>query len=154
MAPPRRLILLRHARPEPLGPGSDLERDLLPDGLLQARRVGAWLRDSRLVPETVLSSPARRCLRTAETVVLALGGDPAPAVRTCPELGEADGEAGLTLIAPLVGTTLLVSHHPTLLSLGAALAGAAGVADLRPAGLLILEEGPDGRWTAGLRFAG
>jgi len=71
------LILWRHAQAETAEP--DLGRTLTPYGRKQALRMGAWL--DRTLPEgcRVLSSPAARCVQTAE----ALGRK----VKVVPELG-------------------------------------------------------------------
>ena len=58
------LILWRHAQAEAGEP--DLGRTLTPYGRKQATRMGAWL--DRTLPEgcRILSSPAARCVQTAE----------------------------------------------------------------------------------------
>lgn len=60
------LILWRHAQAEAGEP--DLGRALTPYGRKQATRIGAWL--DRTLPEgcRVLSSPAARCVQTAEAL--------------------------------------------------------------------------------------
>lgn len=60
------LILWRHAQAEAGEP--DLGRALTPYGRKQATRMGAWL--DRSLPEgcRVLSSPAARCVQTAEAL--------------------------------------------------------------------------------------
>lgn len=60
------LILWRHAQAETAE--LDLGRTLTPYGRKQAARMGAWL--DRTLPEScrVLSSPAARCVQTAEAL--------------------------------------------------------------------------------------
>ena len=79
------LILWRHAEAgdnfSDEDPEGDLQRPLKPKGERQAQRVAAWL--NQFLPEStkVMSSPARRCMQTAEALgrrvkkVAALGPD-------------------------------------------------------------------------------
>ena len=70
----RQLILLRHAHAEPANPGqADLDRPLSPEGLAEAEAAGRWLAEHGLVPDCVLSSPARRTRETLEAVLGAVG---------------------------------------------------------------------------------
>ncbi|HKI65200.1 MAG TPA: histidine phosphatase family protein, partial [Burkholderiales bacterium] len=59
------LILWRHAEAEEGGP--DLERRLTPRGHKHAARVAGWLLQRLPSKFTVLASPARRALQTAES---------------------------------------------------------------------------------------
>jgi phosphohistidine phosphatase len=70
----RELILLRHAHAEPASAGqSDLDRPLSPEGLAEAEAAGRWLAEHKLVPDRVLSSPARRTRETVEAVLASVG---------------------------------------------------------------------------------
>lgn len=70
----RELILLRHAHAEPATAGQpDLDRPLSPQGLAEAEAAGRWLAEQGLIPDCVLSSPARRARETLETVLDAIG---------------------------------------------------------------------------------
>jgi len=60
------LILWRHADAERGGP--DEERTLTVKGRKQAKRVAAWLRERLPRDATVLTSPARRAVETAEAL--------------------------------------------------------------------------------------
>src|ERR1700679_1085857 len=65
----RRLILFRHAKAEPRGPGEDdFDRALSPRGREDAAIIGRALAQENLVPDSALISPARR---TAETWICA-----------------------------------------------------------------------------------
>lgn len=70
----RELILLRHAHAEPGNAGlTDFDRPLSPQGLAEAEAAGRWLAEHGLVPDRVLSSPARRSRETLEAVLAAIG---------------------------------------------------------------------------------
>lgn len=144
MSDPRLLLLMRHARPEPSGAGPDLARELSAAGWMQARRIGERLRDEP--PLLVLSSPATRCRQTAEGVLAGLAAAPAPEILVRPELGEEDAAGLLGEIEHAAGRLLVVSHQPTIVSLGIALLGRAGLPlDLRPAQVAVLA-GEPGAW--------
>jgi len=63
----RQLLLLRHAKSAwDTGAPTDFERPLASRGERDAPKMGAWLKQQRLVPDTVVSSPATRARQTAE----------------------------------------------------------------------------------------
>jgi phosphohistidine phosphatase len=107
------LILWRHAEAgdniADTDPEADLERPLKPKGERQAERVAEWL--NRFLPETtrVLSSPALRCVQTAE----ALGRR----VKRMDALGPDGSVEGLLAAARWPDSkepVLVVGHQPTL----------------------------------------
>lgn len=70
------LLLIRHAEPVRVGPGSaagPADPHLTERGHAQAGRLSAWLRAEPV--DAVLSSPLRRARETAEPIGLALGAD-------------------------------------------------------------------------------
>lgn len=73
----RQLILMRHGKSDWKDPVSDYQRPIKPRGFREARKVGEWLKAQGLVPELIISSPARRARETAETVAGAATYDPA-----------------------------------------------------------------------------
>lgn len=110
----REILFLRHgkaARPEGV---DDIDRPLKDKGHIQARKIGVWLKVHDVLPDTVLSSPARRALETAEDVVEALGGTP-DLIRTDPRLYF---EARSTLMQALdegggaADRLLVIGHNP------------------------------------------
>jgi hypothetical protein len=64
------------------------QRNLSDEGREQARRIGAWFRQHRLVPTAVRSSPWCRCLDTARLAF-------------APQLGEARIESWVPLSSPV-----------------------------------------------------
>lgn len=62
----RELLVLRHGKSDwTTDASSDFERPLAPRGRKAVKRMGRWLREQRLLPEYVVSSPARRAKQTA-----------------------------------------------------------------------------------------
>lgn len=112
-----RLLLLRHAKAEPLaGHASDHDRPLSAEGVAAAREVGAWFRGHGLAPDLVLCSTARR---TRETWRLAAegGGMAGVDTRFVASLYETSVSMLLDVVreaAPPDGTVLVVGHEPTM----------------------------------------
>lgn len=68
----RELWLLRHGKSDRDVVCADVDRPLKPRGRRAAQRLGAWLLAHRLIPDLVITSPARRALNTAQLVCEAL----------------------------------------------------------------------------------
>lgn len=69
----RRLFILRHGKSDWNTGKPDFDRPLADRGRSGAQKVGAWMKDEELIPDQVISSPARRARETAESVCRALG---------------------------------------------------------------------------------
>ena len=124
---PRELLILRHAKSDwDAGAAADFDRPLTRRGKRDAPKIGAWLAREGLVPDTVISSPARRARQTAARVCKALAIDKAQ-IRWEATIYEAT-LAGL--LAVLEGCpaeasrVLLVGHNPGLENLLLHLCGA------------------------------
>ncbi|MGE7439283.1 SixA phosphatase family protein [Kitasatospora sp. NPDC001175] len=113
--PPRRLVVLRHAksaRPEDV---PDRDRPLAPRGRRDADRAGDWLRALDLLPDLVLCSPTRRTRETWELV--ATRWATTPAVEYDERLYGTQSEeitAVLREAPPDIRTLLLVGHQPAV----------------------------------------
>ena len=70
------LWLLRHGEAEPHGARPDAERRLTATGEREARAAGAALRELRVVPDAVFTSPRVRAVQTAQLACTALGVAP------------------------------------------------------------------------------
>ena len=68
-----RLFILRHGKSDWSTGQPDFDRPLAERGRTGAQRVGAWMKDEGLVPDQVISSPARRARETAESICRSLG---------------------------------------------------------------------------------
>jgi phosphohistidine phosphatase len=72
----RKILMMRHAKSSWEDSSlSDFDRPLNSRGLRDAPRMGAWLRDSGIMPDLVISSPAARAKATALHVTDELGFD-------------------------------------------------------------------------------
>lgn len=122
--PPRRLVVLRHAKsawPEGV---ADHERPLGPRGLRDAPEAGRHLAESGLLPDLVLCSTAERARHTWE--LASARWETPPPVRLDPDLYGADVPELLATVRetpPEVVTLLLVGHNPGLEELVLTLAG-------------------------------
>lgn len=110
----RQIIVMRHAKTEQVGV-SDRLRELTRRGRADAHAAGAWLRESGLLPDIVLTSPATRARDTAEIVAGELGG--LPEVVVAPDLYGADPDDVLAQLAglePGTRSAMVVGHNPTM----------------------------------------
>jgi phosphohistidine phosphatase len=111
----RTLLLLRHGKSDWDSDVADHERPLTRRGKRDALRLGAALGLRGLLPDTIVSSTARRARSTARRVAEAL---PEPRqVSLEPNLYATSGAAYLSVAAALpdsAGTALLVGHNPLL----------------------------------------
>ena len=128
----RRLLLLRHARAEPAGGGSDFDRALTAEGRADARTVGAFMAERKISPGFAAMSPARRAAKTWE---LARANLSTP----CDEVVDPrlyDASAGQLLevcrgIAARHWSAVLIGHNPGLEALALVLTGNALRTDAR-----------------------
>lgn len=117
----RELILLRHAHAEPAAPGQDdFDRPLSRQGQAEAEAAGNWLRQHSLVPDRVVTSPARRTRETLEQVLEIIGY---VEQRQDPRIYDATPGTLIQLADELreFPRVLLVGHNPGLEQLAALL---------------------------------
>jgi phosphohistidine phosphatase len=126
--PPRRLILLRHAKSDwPDVP--DAERPLAKRGRRDAPRIGRWLHEHGHQPDVVVVSAATRARQTWDLLAPELGGS--PAVRFEPRAYAASALTLLYLAQELPAryrTALFIGHNPGLSELATSLAAPSGAA--------------------------
>ena len=118
------LLLLRHAKAEPGGQGSDFERVLTGRGEDDARRLGRHLRENGPAAQRALVSSAARTRRTFAIVAAELG-EAAPAADYDDRLFEAMAADVLAAVRRVDGVECLmvVGHNPAIAELAASLAG-------------------------------
>jgi phosphohistidine phosphatase len=61
----KRLVLVRHAKAVHFGYDNDFDRELQPRGISDAGRIGRKLKELKIIPDLMISSPAIRALTTA-----------------------------------------------------------------------------------------
>ena len=109
------LILLRHAKAEPAGPGQeDIGRGLTSRGEREADAAGEWLKHHRVRAPKILASNAARAQATATRVMAQL--DDAE-LATEPGIYEATPGELIQLIEPRLAsgqTLIVVGHNPGL----------------------------------------
>lgn len=113
----KRLLVLRHAKSE-RGPefGSDYERPLAKRGKRDAASLGEALAERGLVPDVVVSSPARRARQTARRACRAAGLKRGEIVYHDSLYFEGAGGAiqAIRETAGAADVVMVVGHNPTL----------------------------------------
>ncbi|HVK87365.1 MAG TPA: phosphohistidine phosphatase SixA [Kofleriaceae bacterium] len=136
-----RIYLVRHgdAVPEEEA-GSDRDRWLSARGREHARVLGRLLREQRLEPDVILSSPLPRAMQTAELLAQSLDylGD-VTSLR-CLE-PSAQPRVAATEIMARGTSVLVVSHEPAISSLGAYLMSRPAFPQFRTAQCCAIEDG-------------
>ncbi|MBM3187149.1 MAG: histidine phosphatase family protein [Chloroflexi bacterium] len=111
----RQLLLMRHAKSRRDEGVADEARGLTKRGKDDARAMGAWLADGGLVPDALLTSPAKRARSTARRVAEACGYKGVVAVVPDLYMGDADAcIAAFSQLPPSVGRALVIGHNPLL----------------------------------------
>lgn len=108
---------MRHAKSDWGDPAErDFDRPLNKRGRHDAPRMGEWLRREGLIPDWVLSSPARRAEDTGTKVCRALGLE-AESIRIEPRIYDASLTVLLAVLAACPAErrlVLLIGHNPGL----------------------------------------
>nr|MBS0019822.1 histidine phosphatase family protein [Gammaproteobacteria bacterium] len=124
----RQLLVLRHAKSAwDTGVVNDFDRPLSKRGKQDAPRVGGWLRQQGLVPDVVVSSPAKRARKTTIKVCRELG-IPKQEIWWEPRVYAATTETLLGVLSECRADAqilLLVGHNPGLENLLGYLCGSA-----------------------------
>ncbi|MFZ0256943.1 MAG: histidine phosphatase family protein [Gammaproteobacteria bacterium] len=113
----RQLLVLRHAKSAwDTKVANDFDRPLSKRGKQDAPRVGGWLRQQGLVPDVVVSSPAKRARKTTTKVCRELG-IPKQEIWWEPRIYAATTETLLQVLSECRADAeilLLVGHNPGL----------------------------------------
>ena len=127
-------MLLRHAKAVQQSPGGDdFARDLQDKGKADAKRLGTYLADKKLLPDLALVSTAARTKQTYEIVAAALGRP--GAVRYEQALYNATGgelRGILRSLDPAIQTLMIVGHNPGIADAAAMLSRDGDLAELTP----------------------
>ncbi len=124
--PRHRLILVRHAKSSWDTPAlRDHDRPLNRRGYRDCRRIGAFLRDSQLLPDEVLLSTARRCVETWDGIREAAELDVSARIEG--SLYHAGAIGMLDTLRTATGDlVLLIGHNPGMAGLASGLVAEAG----------------------------
>ncbi|MGH8558020.1 MAG: SixA phosphatase family protein [Methylococcales bacterium] len=113
----RRLILLRHAKSSWQSDAeNDFDRPLAKRGKQDATKAGLWLNHQKLVPDLILSSPAKRARKTILKVCNELNFD-MDAIGWIPEIYDASLNDLLQILNNCpdeAKTVMMVGHNPAL----------------------------------------
>ncbi len=111
----RTLYVVRHAKAEDRATFmSDHDRDLLPEGIIAAARVGRYLAEKGIVADRLISSTANRAKDTAKVIAEQLGVSP-DTVELDEKLFEGGPKAYLAAVNSLPDTcesVMLFGHNP------------------------------------------
>jgi phosphohistidine phosphatase len=122
----RELFIMRHAKSAWNSDApTDFERPLNKRGKQDASLIGAWLRSQGLMPDFVISSPAKRARKTTLKVCRELG-IPKNQIRWQDDIYEASTSHLLEILASCpekADPVLLVGHNPGLEALTLYLCG-------------------------------
>lgn len=109
------LFIIRHAKAEDRAMFmADHDRELTPEGIMAAARMGRYLHEKNIHPDVILSSTAPRAKDTAKVIAEQIGFDPAQ-VQLEASLYDGGPKAYLAAINALPGSTksaMIVGHNP------------------------------------------
>lgn len=136
-----RIYLVRHgdAVPEE-DAGSDRDRWLSAKGREHARVLGKLLREERIEPDAILSSPLPRAVQTAEILAQALDYLGIVTSLRCLE-PSAQPRVAANEIMTRGRAVIVVSHEPAISSLGAMLLGRPAFPQFRTAQCCVIDNG-------------
>jgi phosphohistidine phosphatase len=120
--------------------GSDRDRWLSPRGREAARVLGRLLRESRVEPDAIVSSPLPRAVQTAELLASSLDYIAHIASLRCLE-PSAQPRVAANTIATLGASVVVVGHEPSISALGAYLLGRPSFPPFRTAQCCAIEDG-------------
>lgn len=109
------LYIVRHAKAENRAAFMlDHDRELTPEGITAAARVGRYLRSRAIEPDVIVSSTAPRAADTARVIAEQLGYDP---VQIRPDGALFDGGpkaylAAINALSADVQSAMIVGHNP------------------------------------------
>ena len=138
------IYLLRHAKAN--AGLNDLERDLSAKGRRQAEFIGQWMRESGIMPDRIVSSPAKRTTVTARLCAEQAGYQ--GKIRFADDLYDAHSNTYIDLIAGLNNkhdSVMVVGHNPEISAVVTVLTGEPLT---MPPGTLVCIEMTTDQWVA------
>ena len=137
----KNLVLIRHAKSSWDDPSlGDRERPLNKRGKKDAPNMGRLLKENGLVPDLILSSPAKRALKTAKLIALELDY-PKKKIEIREEIYEQGFDVLISMLSELdeaIERVYLIGHNPELTDLANQLSGA-GIDNVPTCGIVSIE---------------
>jgi phosphohistidine phosphatase len=112
----RTLLLLRHGKSDWSTGVDDFDRPLKKRGVSSSLKIGGWLKSNKLLPDYIVTSPAKRALQTA-TIIGKCAGIRKKTIDKDEHIYLASPEALLYVLENLpqqAKRVLLVGHNPGL----------------------------------------
>jgi len=134
------LIIVRHAHTFDPNPGQpDHERDLTPEGKIQARQSAEWLKEEGNLPKKIVASFANRTQQTAAIFAETLLGDSKSYVpeKALYHASESDLLEFIQENYTSEESLMLVGHNPSVTQFAIRL-GATSISYLPPASVVVL----------------
>lgn len=112
----RELLIMRHAKSDWTIPVDDFDRPLKKRGQIASEKIALWMRKKHLIPDLVISSPAKRAIQTASILAneLALDVDSIQLDGKIYAAGLNDLLSALLACSEQYQRILLVGHNPGL----------------------------------------
>ncbi|MCZ6636289.1 MAG: histidine phosphatase family protein [bacterium] len=137
----KRLFLVRHAKSSWKHPGlTDFERPLNKRGKKDAPKMGKRIKKQDILPDLILSSPAKRAIRTARAIAGEIGY-PEKKIQTDRAIYSGGSPAILSIVqsqAPEVNCLMLFGHNPDFTQLAESLSGHR-VDNIPPCGIFCID---------------
>lgn len=113
----KRIIIVRHAKSVPYGYDDDFNRDLTERGIKDAEKISVRLKETDVLPDLVIASPAVRTMHTADIFCKNLGVDVA-SIQQVPEFYEGattqDFIEVFQQLSEEVKTVFVFGHNPSV----------------------------------------
>ncbi|MGD9930405.1 MAG: histidine phosphatase family protein [Mangrovibacterium sp.] len=113
----KRVVLVRHAKAVPYGYEDDFDRKLRSSGKEDAKLLSSKLKEDKVTPDLIISSPAKRAVKTAE-IYAETFHYPIPKIQLEEDLYEGvttqDFIDILREISEEVQTVFIFGHNPTI----------------------------------------
>jgi len=119
----KRIYIIRHAKAEDArGSASDIDRQLTEEGIRDARSLGKLLFGLGMVPDIIISSPAKRNVMTAQNIARACKYHKEIQLEEDIYLGSTDAILGIIKkCSNDAAVAAVVGHSPTMEKLGSML---------------------------------
>jgi phosphohistidine phosphatase len=112
----KRVVIVRHAKTVPYGYDNDFTRDLTGKGESDALKISRSMKIKNMIPDLIISSPAKRAMHTALIFCSQLGYDETKIIREQNLYSEMTAQNFVELLQNLpetAQTVFVFGHNPT-----------------------------------------